>query len=157
MERKEDNKDTVHNTVTNIKFESIFVNPDFIKNEPAPVYQDTHSKDYGHGGSDINLDQIKTELSVEDMAFEQNGDDIAGFQYFNSYVDNIKVEYIAKGNQSSEHDSFKNEVKEEPDRESTHYTFDDSNLNKYSLKIEIEENEIKLKPHEEKEMNEKGK
>uniref|UniRef100_A0A6P7HE18 Uncharacterized protein LOC114347506 n=1 Tax=Diabrotica virgifera virgifera TaxID=50390 RepID=A0A6P7HE18_DIAVI len=158
MERKEDNEDTV----TTIKFESsISVNPEFIKKEPALVYQDTPREDYGHGGSDINLDQIKTELSVEDITIGQKGDYLAGFQYFNSYVDNIKVQHFAKGNQSSEHvddallDSFKNEVKEEPNRENTHDTFDDSKLNECSLKIEIEEDEIKLKPHEEKEMNEK--
>uniref|UniRef100_A0A6P7H644 Uncharacterized protein LOC114346643 isoform X2 n=1 Tax=Diabrotica virgifera virgifera TaxID=50390 RepID=A0A6P7H644_DIAVI len=154
MDRKEENEDTV----TKIKFENIiFVKPEFIKNEPAPVDQNTHSEDCGHGGSNISLEQIKTELSVEDMAFEQKGGDLAGFQYFNSDVDNIKLEYTAKGSQNSEHDSFKTEIKEEPDKESTHNTFDDSDLNEYSLKIEIEENEIKCMPYEEKQMNEEGK
>ncbi|XP_072399388.1 uncharacterized protein [Diabrotica undecimpunctata] len=152
MERKEENEDTV----TNIKFEnSIFDKCEFIKKEPAPVYQDTYIEDYGHGGSEISLDQIKTEKSGENMTLEQKEDDLVGFQYSNSDFDNLKQEHSNKGSQSSDHDSFKNEIKEEPNRECTHDALDDSELNEYSLKIEIEEDEVKLMPYEEKQTNEK--
>ncbi|XP_072391875.1 uncharacterized protein [Diabrotica undecimpunctata] len=153
MERKEHNEDTVKS----IKFEnSIFVNPEFLKKEPDPVYQDTYIKDYGLGDSDVSLGHIKTELTVEDMTFDldQNQDDL-GLQYSNSDVDNIKLEHTAKGSRSSEHDTFKNEIKEESNRESTHDTFDDSDLNEYSLKIEIKEDENKFMPYEEKQTKEK--
>ncbi|XP_072388090.1 uncharacterized protein [Diabrotica undecimpunctata] len=138
MERKEENEDTV----TNLGFENrIFVNPEPIKKEPAPVYQDNYIEDYGYGGMT--------------GTFQQNEDDLSGFQYFNSDVDIKLVEHAAKRSQSSEHDSFKNEIKEEPNRESAHDKFDDPDLNEYSLKIEIEEDEIKLMPYEEKQTNEK--
>ncbi|XP_050514105.1 zinc finger protein 813-like isoform X5 [Diabrotica virgifera virgifera] len=151
MERKEGNEDTV----TNIKVEnSIFVKPEFIKKEPAPVYLDTYIEDHRQAVSDISLDQIKTELSVESITFEQNQDDLAQFQYFNSDVDNIKLGPRDKGSQSSQHDSFKTEIKEELNRESTRDTFDDSDLNEYSLKIDVEE-EKKLMPYGEEQTNEK--
>ncbi|XP_028146506.2 zinc finger protein 69-like isoform X3 [Diabrotica virgifera virgifera] len=146
MERNEGNEDTV----INIKVENrVVVKPEFIKNEPVPVYLNKYVDDYWHGGSDIRLDQIKTELSDE-----QNQDDLAQFQYLNSDVDNIKPEHTAKGSQSSQDDGFKIEIKEEPNRESIHDTFDDPDCNKHSLKLEIEESEIKLMPYEEKQTNE---
>ncbi|XP_050517711.1 uncharacterized protein LOC126892254 isoform X5 [Diabrotica virgifera virgifera] len=133
MERKQENEDTVKN----IKVENSIV--------VKPEYVGPHVQDYGHGGWDIHLDQIKTEISVEDMTFEQNQDDLEQFQHLNRDVDNIKLEHTAKGSQSSERDSFKNEIKEESDTESIHDTLDDSGLNEYSSKIEIDE--TKLMPY----------
>uniref|UniRef100_A0A6P7GZZ0 Uncharacterized protein LOC114348578 n=1 Tax=Diabrotica virgifera virgifera TaxID=50390 RepID=A0A6P7GZZ0_DIAVI len=142
-------------TVTNIKFEnSIVVKLEFIKKEPTPVV-DTYIEDHRRGVSDISLDQIKTDLSLEYKTFEQNQHDLIQFPYFNSDI-NIKPEPTAKGSRSSAHDSFKNEIEEEPDRESTCDTLDDSDLNEYSLKIEIEEEEIKFMPYEEKQTDEIG-
>ncbi|CAG9828143.1 unnamed protein product [Diabrotica balteata] len=57
--------------------------------------------------------------------------------------------------QTKEKDTFKNEIKDEYNRESTHDTFDDSDLSEYSLKIEIKEDENKLMPYEEKQTKEK--
>uniref|UniRef100_A0A6P7HD90 Uncharacterized protein LOC114347211 n=1 Tax=Diabrotica virgifera virgifera TaxID=50390 RepID=A0A6P7HD90_DIAVI len=124
------NKMESEDIVTNIEVEnSTVVKPEFIKKEPTLVYLDTYIKD--HGVSE---------------------DDLAQFQYFNSDV-NIKPEPTATGSHSCEHDSFKNEIEEEPNRESICDTLDDSYLNEYSLKIEIEEQEIKFRPHEEKQTN----
>uniref|UniRef100_A0A6P7H4Y3 Uncharacterized protein LOC114347061 n=1 Tax=Diabrotica virgifera virgifera TaxID=50390 RepID=A0A6P7H4Y3_DIAVI len=70
--------------------------------------------------------------------------------------DNCRAEIYCNKVDDALLDSLKTEIKEEPDRESTQDTFDDSDLNEYSLKIEIEENETKFMPYEEKQMNEKG-
>ncbi|XP_050508221.1 zinc finger protein 880-like isoform X3 [Diabrotica virgifera virgifera] len=54
-------------------------------------------------------------------------------------------------------DNFKNEMKEEPNRENTNDIFDNSDLIPFSLlKTEIEEDENKLKLFEEKQTNEMG-
>ncbi|XP_050517718.1 zinc finger protein 45-like isoform X2 [Diabrotica virgifera virgifera] len=152
MERKE----KIEDTVTNIKDENtIFVKPEFIKVEPAPGYLDPYIEDQWQGDSDISLNQIKTELLMEDMTFEQHQGDLAQFQYCNSDVDNIKLEHTAKGSQSSEYDSFTNEIKEDFNRESICDAFDDSGLNEYSLKIEIED-EKKLMPYGEKQTHKEG-
>uniref|UniRef100_A0A6P7FBU2 Zinc finger protein 227-like isoform X1 n=1 Tax=Diabrotica virgifera virgifera TaxID=50390 RepID=A0A6P7FBU2_DIAVI len=148
--RKEESEDTV----TNIKGEnSTVVKPEFIKEEPTPVYLETYIEDHGHGVSDISFNQIKTELSVEDIHVK-NQDGLAQFQYFNSDV-NIKPEPTAKESQSIEHDSFKNDIKREPNRESICDTLDDSDLNKYSLKIEIEEDKKKFMPYGKEQTNKK--
>uniref|UniRef100_A0A6P7GYA2 Uncharacterized protein LOC114347968 n=1 Tax=Diabrotica virgifera virgifera TaxID=50390 RepID=A0A6P7GYA2_DIAVI len=143
MERKEENEYTVKNIKVEVVENSIVAKPEYVK-------------DYGDGDCDISLGQIKTEISVEDMPFEQNQDGLELFQHFNSDVHNIKLEPTAKGSQSSEHDSFKNEIKEESNRESIYETFDDLGLNEYSLKIEIED-EKKLMPYGEEQTHKEGK